>query len=293
MTNNQDTTEQKGNIIIIEGERYTEEELSQFYKELLNPTPATPPTPDNFDFKKAFFLEDNEFGRAIHNAIQTKYSGIEAITKIPLGKGSNPFYVVAVNEALRELSRTQPKYSKIRTATQADLEKVLKDDLLELKEHYEDSGLVLRTREEPNKYFAEDLFNQFKTQGNSLKKNSAYVLWLHNLLLRKDTNFPHKLSFVLPNAFSDYFEAPILNETSQQTFDSSDIDFSKGIPKKLSASGTRKLYTRNWKDYSIKNSGLVGFCLDWGLLLDSNYECLGGSGDDGRVVLVSAEGDAL
>ena len=229
------------------------------------------------DFKKAFFLADDDFGKEIHNLVTTKYSDIEAIKKISFGKGSNPFYVVAVNEVLRE------KFPQIRTATQADLEKILKDGLLPLKGQYEDSGLVWRSNQDPNKYFAEDISGQFKKQGITLQDGTPYVLWLHNLSLRKDKKSAHKLSFVLPDNFKDYFPASILNKESGQNFDSANVDVATGIPKTL-GSGSRTLYTRD--------SGVSRLCLDWGLGLSSDDEGLGISNDVGRVALVSSDAGA-
>ena len=234
----------------------------------------------NSELKTASFLSNDDLGKEIHSSIMTKYSDIEVINRINLGMGSNPFYVVAVNEFLRQ------KYPNLRTATQADLEKILNGNFLELKGHYENSGLVLRTQQDPNQYLAKDLFKQFKLQGKTLKENSAYVLWLHNLSLRKDSNSPHGVSFVIPNKFVDYFEAPILNEVSSQKFESFEVDVSTGIPKKVFAKGSKTLYTRNSQDYSIKNSGIGWLCFECGLGLSSNYVNLGGFSHHGRVVLV-------
>jgi hypothetical protein len=237
-------------------------------------------------FGKAFFLADDDFGKEIHKEVISRYSDIEAIKKISLGKGSNDFYVVAVNEVLRE------KFPKIRTATQADLEKILRENSLELSGHYEDSGLVWRSSQDPNKYLAEDLLNQFIAKGVNLKQNSAYVIQLQNLSLKKDATSPAKVSFILPNIIAgEYFEAPVLNELSQQKFNSSDVDTTTGITKKVSGVGSRTLYTRNLDSYSVKNSGLVRLYLGF-LYLGSFDENLSYSVDDGRVVLVSAEGDA-
>jgi hypothetical protein len=228
-------------------------------------------------FENVSFLSDDDLGREIHNAVRTKYSDIEAITKVNLGKGSNPFYVVAVNEFLRT------NYPNLKTVTQADIERVIRENLpLELSGHYEDSGLVLRTRQNPNEYLAGNLFDQFKSQGKNLKENSAYVLWLHNLSLKKDTNSPHGVSFVLLNGFADYFEAPILNETSQQKFESSDIDLATGIPTRVSATGSRTSYTNNLKN------GLVRLYLNRNLDLNSYYENLANSYDYGRVALAKS-----
>jgi hypothetical protein len=272
---------------IMEGMTYTQEELEGIYAELTKPASVPAEPPKDRKFGKAFFLTDDDFGKEVHNTITARYSDIEAIKKIGLGKGSNPFYVIAVNEVLRE------KFPQVRTATQADLEKILKEGLLELKGRYEDSGLVWRSNQDPNEYLAKNLFSQFEAKGVNLKQNSAYLIQLQNLSLKKDGTSPEKLSFVLPNLIiGEYLESPILNEVSQQSFESSDVDVATGITKKVSSSGSRKLYTRNWSQYSVRNSGLVGAYLVRGVNFDADNDGLSNSYDDGRVVLVSAEGGA-
>ena len=221
--------------IIIGGEAYTPEELEANCAELLNPAQTVQPqSGKEFYFKSTFFLAEDDFGRKIHDKVIAKYSDVDAITKIKIGKGSNPFYVVAVSEVLRA------EFPKLRTATQADLERILRENLLGLKGTYEDSGLVLRNRQEPNSYLANSLYQQFSAQGKTLQESIPYVLWLHNLSLQSDLNSPHKLTFQIPKgiAETDFFQALILNQPSQQTFDSADVDVKTGIPTKL-GSGTR------------------------------------------------------
>ena len=55
-----------------------------------------------------------------------------------------------------------------------------------------DLSIVLRTKQEPNKYLAEDLFAQFKAQGITLKEDSAYVLPLFTLKLMQDSKSNYK-----------------------------------------------------------------------------------------------------
>jgi hypothetical protein len=109
--------------------------------------------------------------------------------------------------------------------------------------------------------------------------------------LRKDTNSPHKLSFVLPDSSEvlnqAYFEAPILNSVSPQNFDSSDVDIKTGISTILSDKGERILCTRNWEHYSVKNSGLARVYLSWDGDLSASSGALVDSNDDDRVVFVS------
>src|SRR3989344_3871749 len=209
---------------------------------------------------RAFFLGD-DFGRKIHQKVIEKYRQFEAINKVvydegeKVVKGSTPFYVSAVNEFLPE---------NIRTASQADLERILKLKDLELKGHYEDTSLVLRSNEEPNKYLAQDLYKQFGSRGISIKEGIPIVIPLFSLRPRIDDSSPYKLAFDLLDSL-EYFEAPILNETSQRKFDFSDIDENTGIPKIVKDQGARTLYTRNLDQYKIKNSGLSRLYLSWDL----------------------------
>ena len=250
-----------------------------------SPQPYSPTIIAPADFSDAFFLGE-EFGREINTKIQERYGEYNAIKVIVFDDdkkvvtGSNPFYVVAVNEFLQE---------GIRTATQADLERILRENKLPLQGHYEDSSLVLRTKQEPNSYLATDLFNQFKQRGINLDETTAYVIPLNSLTLRKDEQSPSKLSFTLPEN-PVYFQAEILNSPSQNKFESSDIEENTGIPKEVRAHGSRTLYTRNGPGYSFKNSGISGLYLGRSLSLNSSNGGLADSNDYGRVVCLRAKG---
>ena len=240
------------------------------------------------NFTDVMFLE-GEFGRDINEKVQGKYGKYSAIKNVvftdDIVKGSNPFYAVAVQEFLPE---------NIRVATQADLERILKMSSLQLKEQYEDSSLVWRSNQEPNKYLAKDIYRQFKSNGIELIEEKAYVIPLFTLKLREDENSPHKLAFdIVDLTLQSYFEAPILNEASRQKFNSDDIDEKIGLPKRVGTNGDRTLYTRNSRDYTIKNSGVCWLCLNWDLYANSNGELLASSGASGRVVCVRAEGTTL
>ena len=239
------------------------------------------------DFKTASFLGD-EFGKQINEKIQAKYKSLGSINNVvydnkdKLMRGSTPFYVVAVNEILQE------EFPQFRTATQADLEKIIKSNALDLSGHYEDSALVLRAKQDPNGYLAEDLFKQFNNKGRVLKEDSAYVLPLWTLKLRKDTQSPDKLSFNITDlTINNYFEAPVLMKDSGSYINPSEMNERTGLPTKVynkSVSGNRRLWTMN--------AGLVRLCLDGDLGVGSYDGGLSGCGADGRVVLVSGEASA-
>jgi hypothetical protein len=233
------------------------------------------------DTQDSFFLGD-EFGKEINTKIQNKYGKYEAISKIIYNEtkklilGSNPLYVSAVNEFL-------PK--NIRTATQAELEKILKNNILPIKGQYEDSSLVWRSSQEPNEYLAKDIRAQFKARGITLKENTPYVIPLFTLRLKEDNSSPHKLSFELTDeSLKAYFEAPILMGKSGEYINPDDMNENTGLPNKVydkSFPGNRQLWTRN--------SGISRLCLGW-IFLVSNYDNLSFSFDNGRVVCMRATG---
>jgi len=89
-------------------------------------------------------------------------------------KGSNPFAVVLVNQIISS--------EGLRTATQADLERVLKVNALPLRGQYEDTGLVLRTDGDPNEYLAKDLMAQIKARNPKAKMPAMVPLFSPNTL---------------------------------------------------------------------------------------------------------------
>jgi len=273
-------------------ERYFERERKEAEEAKRKPKKEKKPTKAQKlpEFKQAFFLQD-DFGKSIHEKIQEKYGSFPAISiinydeKEKIVKGSNPFYAVAVQEFLPE---------NIRVATQADLERILKMSSLQLKEQYEYSSLVWISNQSPNKYLAKDIYRQFKSNGIELIEEKAYVIPLFTLKLREDENSPHKLAFdIVDLTLQSYFEAPILNEASRQKFNSDDIDEKIGLPKRVGTNGDRTLYTRNSRNYTIKNSGVCRLYLYRSLDADSGGGYLASSDAGGRVVCVRAEGTTL
>ena len=211
------------------------------------------------------FLEGN-LAEQVHDYLLSNYPDLPNLSSIKTGKGSNSFYVTAVNDYFRANN------IKIRTATQANLEHVIKNNLLELPDYYEDTGLVLRSTKAPNEYLAKHLANQLT--------NPSYPLMipLNGLTLIKDDKSPHKYSFILTNE-TKLIHAPVFNSKSGQKFNETDEN---GLP--LLGDGTRMLHTRSDK------SGLSRLCMDRDLDLSSDGEYLADSDDDGRAVLVSPEG---
>jgi hypothetical protein len=221
------------------------------------------------DIPQIGFLGGDE-GKEMNDSINRDYKGFPVLKvgnySNGLIKGSNPFYAVAVQSKLP---------SGVRVASQSDLEKAMKLGALDLRGTYEDTGLVLRTEEDPNLYLAKNLIDQVN-QRLGKKAKMPVMIPLYGLELKKDSSTSNGLSFKLKDD-AEIIYAPILNKDGA-SFSSEDIDDKTGLPKKL-GSGSRTLYTRN--------SGLSGLCLCGYLDLGSYGSDLAYSGDDGRVVLVS------
>lgn len=225
------------------------------------------------DIPQIDFLEGNfgaEFLAEYLGKVEKDYKNnpnlIVLIESNSLVTGSNVFAVVLANQILFE--------QNLRTATQADLERVLKLGTLNLSGTYEDIGLILRTEAEPNIYLARDLSRQLKAR--NLKIEYPVLINLTNLELKADQDSNYGLSFRLKEDAVPIY-ASILNK--QSIFNSEDIDEFTGLPGKTGTKGERYLYTRA--------SGLSCLCLNWGLDLGSNCGGLAGSDSKGRVVVVS------
>lgn len=264
------------------------------------------------DIPQAFL--EGEFGRAVldeyKGRVMAKYEDnrvlrVSNYEGSPLNNnpdnlviGSNPFAVVLVNEIIREQG--------LRTATQADLERILKANVLDLRGgygRYADSALILRSENEPNSYLAKKLAKQLKeVLGREYKL--PIMINLCDIELEKDKNSNYGLAFRLREDAKPIY-APILssrekNDSILSRFSSEDIDEETGLPKRLDE-GDRKLDNYNLVYNSIDQptwtcrDGLCRLVLatvknafsksGWHLNL-STWKDLDRSGGAGRVVVV-------
>jgi len=219
------------------------------------------------------FLGGKE-GKEINEEIQAKYKKFSALQKSfyskGIVKGSNPFYVVAVNEIIRSKG--------LRTATQADLERVLKTETLDLRGYYEDSALILRNEDKPNAYLERDLTRQIKEKIGKDRKIPIMIPF-SGLELRADQDSEHGLAFNLTDD-SEIIYAPQLSRKNNYKKFSETND--KGLPI-FSKDGNRTIYTRD--------SGLSWLFLYSNLVVDS-FVGLDASDAHGRVVVVNGEATA-
>ena len=183
-------------------------------------------------------------------------------------RGSNPFAVAHADSLL--------KSQGVRVATMADLERVLTTNAFDLRGTYEDTALVLRNREEPNSYLANNLAEQLESRGTRVGK-TLLTVQLRGLQLVKDAGSDYGLAFQLTDE-SQVTEAPYLVEkNSGKQFSKLDEN---GVPI-FADNGNRVLYTRK--------SGLSRLYLNRDLGVYSDYEDLAYSYEDCRVALVRGE----
>ena len=220
-----------------------------------------------------------EFLEEYKGIVSADYQNLSALNVLNYGsgvvKGSNPFAVVLANQILRQ--------EGLKTATQADLEKLLRIGG-DLRGTYEDTGLVLRSKDDKdyskNTPLAKVLAEQVRARGIKFSPKNPIMVPLTELELEKADN-GYGLTFRLRED-AEIYEVPILSNGGQ--FNSEDVDEKTGLPTKL-GKGNRTLYTRN--------SGLsrLGLLNDLGLYSDGWI--LDDSDDGGRVVVVSGKATSL
>lgn len=213
----------------------------------------------------------SDAGSEINDSIRKDYKGISALQvgkySSDIVRGSNSFYAVAVQNRLP---------AGVRVASQSDLERAMKLGVMDFRGTYEDTGLVLRSNDNPNSYLAGNLMTQVQERlGKKVKFSGPMLINLYDLELAKDQNSPYGLAFKLKDD-AELTPAPILSgKNNQKLF--SETDESTGLPKEL-GEGSRTLYTGD--------SGLSRLYLNRSLNLNSYNNNLASSYDDGRVVFL-------
>ena len=242
-------------------------------------TPITNPISQNTssfngDNANYSFLE-GDFGRQVleeyNQLVQSEYQNASALQKLSFAddviKGSNPFAFVLLNRVLQNHGKW--------VARPVDLEKALEKEAINLRGTYGDSGLVLRSENNPNEYLAKNLSSQVKGYGMG---RDTIMIPLAELDLIYDSNSPHDLAFQLTKS-SEIIYAPQLNEINhRKKFNSSD---EQGLPI-FEDNGSRKLY-------SNESEGLCRLFRYRDLDLYAWFDVLAYSSSDGRVI-VCAEG---
>ncbi|MEI7718406.1 MAG: hypothetical protein WCI72_00945 [archaeon] len=232
---------------------------------------GTPLVPKDIKFPEVGML-NGDFGKEVlaeyKGRAKNDYGNLSTLNVLNYSDnvvtGSNPFAVVLVNQIIRE--------NGMRTATPSDIERALQAGV-NLGGTYEDTALVLRSKDDPNSYLAKNVADQISLRQ---KLKSPAMIPLSELDLVKDASSPHGLAFKLRDD-AQIIYAPILNKDGN--FTSEDIDLETGLPKKVGTNGNRHLY--------VRDSGLSRLYLNRGLDLGSGNDSLANSNSDGRVCVVS------
>ncbi|MBI5148168.1 hypothetical protein HZA33_00645 [Candidatus Pacearchaeota archaeon] len=220
------------------------------------------------DFGKAFLKEYK--ARAARDYISVTSPVLDALSygkRWEVVEGSNPFAVVLANQILREQG--------LRTATQADLEKILKSNALKLKDHYEDTALVFRSVAEPNEYLALNMLREVKGMNGLIAP--PIVIPLCSLELVNDANSPHGLAFKLREDTRFFCTDKLAHENNDKRFSETDKN---GMPI-FDEKGSRILYTTN--------SGLSRLFLGDSLFCRADRGNLADSSVENRIVVVKEE----
>ena len=169
----------------------------------------------------------------------------------------------------------------LRTANLSDVQKIIDRDENFLKKFYVDLGVVLRTKNEPNSYLANQLGKEAKEMGYKFSNKSPLVFKPSDLELIVDSDSPSGLGFKIKESGNPFNVSEFNNKNDSKSFKKAN---EKGIPI-FDKEGNRTLYTRD--------DGLSGVYLNRYSDLSSGGDYLAGSSDNGRVVAVSdAEGVA-
>ncbi len=183
------------------------------------------------------FLEGS-FGRQVleeyNQLIQREYQNVSTLQKLSfvddVVKESNPFAFVLLNKVLQNHGRW--------VARPIDLEKALEKGVINLRETYGDSGLVLRGKNDPNEYLAQNLATQVESKGYNVGEDPVMIP-LAGLDLVYDSSSPHNLNFRLTDS-SEIIYASQLNKSNHgKKFNHGD---DQGLPI-FEEGGSRTLYS--------------------------------------------------
>ncbi|MEM3074636.1 MAG: hypothetical protein QW727_01700 [Candidatus Pacearchaeota archaeon] len=222
-----------------------------------------------------------EFGKEVleeyQERVKSEYNGIGTLNVLSfydgVVRGSNSFAVVLVNQIISS--------GGFRTATLADLERILEQGTLDLSSTYNDGALILRTQCEVNAKLAQHLAKQIKARDGKIEYPVMVPLTsleLDNPSSDASKSSDYGLAFNLREDGKIYHAPQLVKSNHEQRFSRGDEN---GLPI-LGSGGNRTLCTMQF--------GLARAFLNSNRNLNSHYDCLRNSYEHGQVVVVSAEG---
>jgi len=227
------------------------------------------------------FLEKAE-GREIDQEIKRMYKDFPVVCNATsyfgfirgsIVKGSNPFYILAINEILRR--------GDYRTPTLSDAETI--QEKLKLRSTYIDLAILLKSNRNPNSYLAGRLITQINERDPAIKL--PIIIPLHGLYLTRDKKSQYGLSFCLKEDVS-LLDASIFSTDGY--FDV--LNKNTGLPNQLivGPSYLHSLDTIRKKRYlfPMRTQGLFEICLFNGINFGSRDGDLNLTNPNGRIILI-------
>ena len=199
-------------------------------------------------------------------------------------RGSNSFAVILVNQILPE---------GMRVATPVDLERILRNESLDLKGNYEVSALVLMSGDNQNAYLAKYLDKQIQTRG---KIEYPIMVPLASLELINDPNSNYGLAFKLKEDAQILYAPQLAYKNHKRRYSKTD---EQGLPI-FDGNGERTLHTKRCNLSELFLSRDLNLCINWDDLdcgsdfinSDPDSYNIRRSDPDGRVVVLRGEATA-
>jgi len=216
-----------------------------------------------------------KFGQEVlkkyNSLIKSEYNNNPNLDVLNFGneviEGSNIPSVVLMNKILS-------KYN-LRTANPVDVQNIIENNENFLNETYVDFGLVLRSEEGTNEYFAKELAKQAKERKYEFSNSNPLVFKASDLELIVDNNSPLGLGFNIKDSATPFNASELSYDYEEKRFNKTN---EKGMPI-FDEEGKRILFTNE--------DGLSRLYLTWSLNLGSKYDKIAGSYDMGRIVVMN------
>lgn len=181
-------------------------------------------------------------------------------------KGSSSYSIFPMNKILEKQG--------LRTVTPLDAQRIIDKDDNFLRNIYVDLGLVLKTEQGANEYFAKQLVKQAKERNYKFSNSSPLVFKSSDLELIVDSYSPCGLGFKIRESATPFNASELSHENDYERFK---ITNENGVPI-FDKNGTRTNYT--------KDNGLSKFDLGRDLDLYSKDVNLVFSSSSGRIVVL-------
>ncbi|PJE81022.1 hypothetical protein COU58_04675 [Candidatus Pacearchaeota archaeon CG10_big_fil_rev_8_21_14_0_10_32_42] len=220
-----------------------------------------------------------DFGKEVleeyNSVVMQNYKGNSKLKALSFSdnvvKGSNTYSIFLMNKILEKVG--------LRTANLSDIQKIIDKSETFLKGFYVDLGVILRTKDAPNSYLANQLGKEAEEKNYSFSNEFPLVFKPSDLELIVDEYSSSGLGFKIKELGRPFNVSEFNNQNDNKSFKNTS---NSGIPI-FHKEGNRTLYTR---DDGLSRVYLYG---DGDLnVRDGDLE---GSDDNGRVVVISdAEG---